>query len=250
MLGRNTVLKGQWGTEQTTQGSYGCPSIQGQVGWGPEQPDLVGSNEPMAGLELGELSKLKSLLTRAVLRFCDSIYVILNREFYLEELICFEIIEFIFCYCFIFYYCIIISWYTPVHKLHNAQCIIAQWFVLLTDSGLESSQFRNNSEICPWSAVSKMLHLYVPLFPFQHHLFCLITAKALHHKDLPFTGICEMFFTAHLWIHSGHRTAKPTLITAINNKCCNLSAVIALLLTTQETKILRSKKQEKFNMKT
>lgn len=51
-----------------------------QVEWGPEQPDLVGSNEPMAGLELGELSKLKSLLTRAVLRFCDSIYVILNRE--------------------------------------------------------------------------------------------------------------------------------------------------------------------------
>lgn len=153
-----------------------------------------------------------------------------------------------------------LSYWGPVAlrglKIHITQTLFqlnaesAQWFVLLTDSGLESSQFRNNSEICPWSAVSKMLHLYVPLFPFQHHLFCLITAKALHHKDLPFTGICEMFFTAHLWIHSGHRTAKPTLITAINNKCCNLSAVIALLLTTQETKILRSKKQEKFNMKT
>lgn len=153
-----------------------------------------------------------------------------------------------------------LSYWGPVAlhglKIHITQTVFqlnaesAQWFVLLTHSGLESSQFRNNSEICPWSAVSKMLHLYVPLFPFQHHLFCLITAKALHHKDLPFTGICEMFFTAHLWIHSGHRTAKPTLITAINNKCCNLSAVIALLLTTQETKILRSKKQEKFNMKT
>ena len=151
-----------------------------------------------------------------------------------------------------------LSYWGPVAlhglKIHITQTVFqlnaesAQWFVLLTDSGLESSQFRNNSEICPWSAVSKMLHLYVPLFPFQHHLFCLITAKALHHKDLPFTGICEMFFTTHLWIHSGHRTAKPTLITAINNKCCNLSAVIALLLTTQETKILRSKKQEKFNI--
>lgn len=76
-----------------------------------------------------------------------------------------------------------------------------------------------------------MLHLCVPLFPFQHHLLCLIKAKALLCKDLPFTGICEMLFTVHLWIHSGHSAAKLTLITTINNLCFNLSSMTAVLLT-------------------
>jgi len=37
---------------QVVQRSCGCPipgSGQGQVGWGHEQPDLVGGNQPMAG---------------------------------------------------------------------------------------------------------------------------------------------------------------------------------------------------------
>ena len=45
--------------EQVAQEGYGCPipgGIQGQVGWGPGQPDLVGGNQPVAGgLELDGL---------------------------------------------------------------------------------------------------------------------------------------------------------------------------------------------------
>ena len=38
--------------------SCGCPipgGAQGQVGWDPGQPDLLGGTQPMAGLELDEL---------------------------------------------------------------------------------------------------------------------------------------------------------------------------------------------------
>lgn len=122
-------------------------------------------------------------------------------------------------------------------KEHNDLC----WWLTLV-------QRLNNLGItgtCYWSAVSKMLHLCVPLFPFQHHLCWLIRAKALHCKGLPFTGIHEMFFTTHLWIQLRHRAAKPTLIITTNNTCFNLWTVIALLLTTQGTSILRGKKPSK-----
>jgi len=59
MLVRNSLLRGQWGSGTAAQRSCGCSipgGVQGQVGWGPGQPELVGGNSSHSrGLELGGL---------------------------------------------------------------------------------------------------------------------------------------------------------------------------------------------------
>jgi len=53
-----TYLEGSEAVAQAAQRSCGCsvPRVQGQVGWGPGQPELLGGN-PDCGREL-ELSGL------------------------------------------------------------------------------------------------------------------------------------------------------------------------------------------------
>ena len=59
MLGRNLLLWGSWALEQVAQWGCGCPlpgSIQGQAGWGFEQPGLEGGVPAYSrGLELDDL---------------------------------------------------------------------------------------------------------------------------------------------------------------------------------------------------
>jgi len=59
MLGRRFLLREWQALAKAAQRGCGCPisgDIQGQVGWSPQQPELVVSNQPMAGgLELGDL---------------------------------------------------------------------------------------------------------------------------------------------------------------------------------------------------
>ena len=48
------ILVKEWSTDTS-----GCPipgGAQGQVGWGPGQPELVGGNKPTAGVGAGGLS--------------------------------------------------------------------------------------------------------------------------------------------------------------------------------------------------
>lgn len=52
MFGRNCLLRGQCGTGTAAQGSCVCPipqGAQGWAGWGPEQPEMVGVNQPISG---------------------------------------------------------------------------------------------------------------------------------------------------------------------------------------------------------
>ena len=52
MLGEIFCSRGGEALEQVAQRSFGCPilgAVQGQVGWGPGQPDLVGGIPAMAG---------------------------------------------------------------------------------------------------------------------------------------------------------------------------------------------------------
>ena len=68
MWGRNSLLRGRWGTGTGCPESCGCPipgGAQGQVGWGPGQPELVGGSQPMAGVGTGWC--LRSLPTQAIL---------------------------------------------------------------------------------------------------------------------------------------------------------------------------------------
>jgi len=46
MLRRNSLLRGGEALAQAAQRGYGCPmgGTQGQVGWGPGQPELGGGN--------------------------------------------------------------------------------------------------------------------------------------------------------------------------------------------------------------
>ena len=72
--------------EQAAQWGCGCPipgGVQGQVRWGPGQPGLVPdvvTGNPAHGREVGTRWSLRSLLTQAILWFCDS--VILWRTFH------------------------------------------------------------------------------------------------------------------------------------------------------------------------
>jgi len=52
MLGRNSLLRGRCGTGTAAQRSCGCPvtgDVQGHVGWGPGQPELVVTLPVMEG---------------------------------------------------------------------------------------------------------------------------------------------------------------------------------------------------------
>ena len=55
----------------------GAPSleVQGQVGWGPEQPELLGGS-PSHVAVIGAGWALRSLLTQAVMYFCDSMIMV------------------------------------------------------------------------------------------------------------------------------------------------------------------------------
>jgi len=54
------------GVAQAAQRS--CVGIQGQVGWGSGQPDLVGSNQPMAGAWNYMVFKVPSNLTHSMIQ--------------------------------------------------------------------------------------------------------------------------------------------------------------------------------------
>ena len=67
--GSNSLLKGGKTLAQVAQRGCGCPvpgGVQGQVGWGPGQPDLVGGS-PACGGGVGTRWPLRSLPTQATL---------------------------------------------------------------------------------------------------------------------------------------------------------------------------------------
>ena len=73
MLWGNSLLREQWGPGTAAQRNCGCPipeGIQGQVGWGPGQPKLIGGN-PTHWREAETRWSLRSLPTQAILVFCD-----------------------------------------------------------------------------------------------------------------------------------------------------------------------------------
>lgn len=52
MLGRIPYSESGGALQQAAQRSRGCSipgEVQGQAGWGPEKPELVGGNQPMIG---------------------------------------------------------------------------------------------------------------------------------------------------------------------------------------------------------
>jgi len=85
MLGRNSVLRGRWGSGTAAQ-SCGCPSWAGGArghGWGPVQPDLV-LGSPAHGKGAGNGWSLRSLryktLCKSTKSSQDNVSLLVNAD--------------------------------------------------------------------------------------------------------------------------------------------------------------------------